>query len=290
MYVPANVKNFQSQVGLADNNGDAIVGVAFNSSLLKIEFLRSTDQSYQVLNLIAGSIGTWSPDSWVELGSGVYQLCLRDTLFSPGQSLGLRITYGANAPQLDTISAVMPALTSQGNANVPEAVSAAISSASAADFADQANANAYVAATLATGLNNELTTDRLAKIDNLPTSGAIGGGLTPAQAARLNLLDVAVSSRQSETGGDGSRIINTQVRSQSGSAVVGGQITIQDTAGKLVAFGSSQSNGDRLLLLDPGSYTISIVATGFPSMNSPTKRALKHENLVSIVTGSPVHQ
>jgi hypothetical protein len=118
MQVPANTTAFKSLIGLADNNGDPILGIPFDHPLLTVQVLLHSSATWQTLSLIAGSVGVWSADSWVEIGEGVYQICLANSYLTAGQTTGLRIKYSTNEPQIDVISCTLPAINSNGFTSV----------------------------------------------------------------------------------------------------------------------------------------------------------------------------
>jgi hypothetical protein len=90
-----------------DANGSPVPNLAFNAAGLAAHYRASAGTTWTAITLAAATAGTWTEGGWVHLGDGVYQLGLPNDAIVPGDRTTIRLTYGANPKQYDSIDAVL---------------------------------------------------------------------------------------------------------------------------------------------------------------------------------------
>jgi hypothetical protein len=98
-------------VRLADVADAPVTGVAFNNGSLQVAWRSSESSAWQIVTLVAGTLGDYTENGWVEIGGGLYQFGLTDDAIVAGDRTTLRVVYASNPPQFDAIDAVVYPLT-----------------------------------------------------------------------------------------------------------------------------------------------------------------------------------
>lgn len=89
-----------------DNANDPIGAIAFNAAGLAIHWRSSSSETWNEIELEAGTAGTWSSGGWVHLGDGVHQLGLPNNAIVPGDRTLIHFTLPPHPKQYDAIDAV----------------------------------------------------------------------------------------------------------------------------------------------------------------------------------------
>lgn len=105
MLVRTNETNLMPAIAVRDNDRVLIPGILFGDVDLEVAYKLSSSAGWVVLTLVDGTIGTYLASSWKQIESGIYQVGLPDSAVEAGKETLLRVTYGANLPQYDTIEA-----------------------------------------------------------------------------------------------------------------------------------------------------------------------------------------
>lgn len=110
MLVPTNAASLITTVRLIDDAGDPITAVAYDDISLEVAVRAQSAATWTVLTLVDGTLGSYLASSWKADpdGDGLHQLCLPNSVVVAGTATNVRVTYGANAPQYDTIEARLP--------------------------------------------------------------------------------------------------------------------------------------------------------------------------------------
>lgn len=96
-------QNLILRVHLLDDNDLPITGVLYSSGSLQISYLLESSGAWVSPALVDGVLGSYNANSWKEVGNGVYQYCPPNGALVTGTTTLLRVTYGANRPQYDTL-------------------------------------------------------------------------------------------------------------------------------------------------------------------------------------------
>ena len=78
---------------LTDDTYAFVPNILFDDTQLSVQVLRPGDVTFSSLSLVAGTAGTYIPDSWVYVSRGVYQLCLDPQWVVPGQYAIVDVQY-----------------------------------------------------------------------------------------------------------------------------------------------------------------------------------------------------
>jgi len=113
---PTDSTSLILRLELLDNSSRAITNVPFDDADLAISYLLESGTDWVTPALVAGTIGTYIENSWVEIGQGIFQWCPPSAAVVAGTKTLVRAVYGANDPQFDSIEAVLG--TSQGTGSV----------------------------------------------------------------------------------------------------------------------------------------------------------------------------
>jgi hypothetical protein len=105
LQVPTNASSVILQVALLDAAGDRIASVAHNAAGLAFAYRVENQSTWTSVTLSDGTIGTWGSGTWKHDVSGMYQIGLPNAAISANKRTFLRLTYGAIAPQFDSIEA-----------------------------------------------------------------------------------------------------------------------------------------------------------------------------------------
>ncbi|MEM1225883.1 MAG: hypothetical protein AAGJ40_09300 [Planctomycetota bacterium] len=105
---------------IVDDTDAVITGITAADANLTVSVLGSGSAAFANVTLTAGTLGTYASNTWAEFGDGIYQLCLDSTDITPGGVTVVRVTYGTNDPQYDTLVA------RGGSAHTPADVAAVI--------------------------------------------------------------------------------------------------------------------------------------------------------------------
>ena len=97
MDLPRNTQNLKLIARLL-NGTTPITGVAFNNPGLSVESWSDGDSSWQTVTLVDGTLGSFTANSWQEIGDGEYQFCPHNDLLVPGKVTYIKITYDSNPP------------------------------------------------------------------------------------------------------------------------------------------------------------------------------------------------
>lgn len=109
MQVYSNATSLIRTVRLVDDAGDPITAVAYNDASLEVAVRAQSAATWTVLTLVDGTLGSYLANSWKADpdGDGLHQLCLPNSVVVAGTATNIRVTYGANSPQYDTVEAVL---------------------------------------------------------------------------------------------------------------------------------------------------------------------------------------
>lgn len=109
MQVYSNATSLIRTVRLVDDAGDPITAVAYNDASLEVAVRAQSAATWTVLTLVDGTLGSYLANSWKADpdGDGLHQLCLPNSVVVAGTATNIRVTYGANPPQYDTVEAVL---------------------------------------------------------------------------------------------------------------------------------------------------------------------------------------
>lgn len=114
--MPRNVASDATSVLLTliprDVSGTPIAGILWNDADLAVHWRSSVSDVWQAITLAAGTAGLWSDGGWIHLGNGVYQLGLPNDAVVAGDRTTIRLTYGTEPLQYDSIDAVIPPIDS----------------------------------------------------------------------------------------------------------------------------------------------------------------------------------
>ena len=112
--MPRNVASDATSVLLTliprDASGAPIPDIAHDDEDLAVHWRSSVSDDWVSIDLIAGTEGEWVSRGWVHIGEGVYQLSLPNAAVVAGDRTTIRLTYGTEPPQYDSIDAVIPAI------------------------------------------------------------------------------------------------------------------------------------------------------------------------------------
>lgn len=114
MLFATNASSLIQTVLLIDSNSDPITGVAHNDADLAVSYKLQTSGSWVTPSLVDGTLGTYLANSWKEIGAGIYQWCPPNAVIVANTNTLVRVVYGANAPQYDTIEARLPDVSATG--------------------------------------------------------------------------------------------------------------------------------------------------------------------------------
>lgn len=109
MLFPTNVINIILRILVIDNSGNRISGLVFNSVGLAASYSLESNSVWVSPILVDGTLGTYIANSWKEAGNGVYQYCPPNAVVVPNTTTLIRVVYGANEAQEDTIEARLSA-------------------------------------------------------------------------------------------------------------------------------------------------------------------------------------
>ena len=112
--VERTAENLILRIRLRTGNGTLVTGLAHNTATLAVRYMRPSDTSWQTVSLVAGTIGTYTANSWKEIGGGWYQLCLPNAAIVPGERTDIEIAYSAHTPWADSIDAVLVSMHNVG--------------------------------------------------------------------------------------------------------------------------------------------------------------------------------
>lgn len=96
---------------VVDSNSDPIPSITFDDADLAVSYKLQAGAAWVTPVLVAGTLGTYLANSWVELGAGLYQWCPPAAAIVAGTSTAVRVVYAANPALYDTIEPKLPAIT-----------------------------------------------------------------------------------------------------------------------------------------------------------------------------------
>jgi len=88
---------------VVDSNLESITGITFDDADLAVSYKLQAGAAWVTPALVAGSVGNYLANSWVELGDGMYQWCPPAAALVAGTSTAVRVVYAANPALYDTI-------------------------------------------------------------------------------------------------------------------------------------------------------------------------------------------
>lgn len=110
MLFATNAASLVQLLLVVDSNNDPIAGIAFDDVDLAVSYKLQDGAAWVTPALVAGTLGAYLANSWVELGDGLYQWCPPAAAIVAGTSTAVRVVYAANPAMYDTIE---PKLASQ---------------------------------------------------------------------------------------------------------------------------------------------------------------------------------
>ena len=108
MLVRTNETDLITSIQLVDDDGDPIEDVEFDDVNLEAAYKLANSATWVVLTLVDGTIGTYLSESFKHDENNIYQICWPNEAIVGGTITALRITYGANRAQYDTLEAFLP--------------------------------------------------------------------------------------------------------------------------------------------------------------------------------------
>lgn len=103
MLVYTNASSLILRLKLVDDANDPVTGIAFDDVDLQMSYLLEASDTWVSPTLVSGTAGTFLANSWVEIGSGIYQWCPPNAVVVQGSTTLIRATYSSYQAQYDTI-------------------------------------------------------------------------------------------------------------------------------------------------------------------------------------------
>ena len=119
MDVPRNAQNLILTAQVLDDAEQPVTGITFNGGSLEITKRGPSDIAWLPLTLVAGSVGSYVSNSWIEVGAGLYQFCPANDIIEPGQAVKIRATVtGVTQPIYGIINAIGESAKNPGERSV----------------------------------------------------------------------------------------------------------------------------------------------------------------------------
>lgn len=103
-----NASNLILRVRLKNDANVRITGIAFNDPDLAVSYSLESNSVWVTPSLVAGTLGTYIANSWVEIGNGLYQYCPPNAAIVANTCSLIRVVYGANEAEECAINARLP--------------------------------------------------------------------------------------------------------------------------------------------------------------------------------------
>ena len=93
MQVGRNATGVRARLKITDAANTPVTGIAFNDPLLELETLAHTATGFAPKTLVAGTLGVYLANSWVEVDDGWYEYGVPDGLRTQDGQLKIRAKY-----------------------------------------------------------------------------------------------------------------------------------------------------------------------------------------------------
>jgi len=105
-----NAANVNVLITIVDDNNNGIPDILFDDSDLEIYYFKDTATAWVQLTLVAGTLGSWVSNGFIELpdSDGEYLLSLPAAAVTARKTTMLKIVYGTNKPLRDIVTLVGP--------------------------------------------------------------------------------------------------------------------------------------------------------------------------------------
>ena len=89
-----------------EKDGSPVTGIAYNTAGFSLNAYLPGEVAATPVTMIAGTLGTYASNSWVELGQGIYQFCPGAALLLPGKLSLVEFTTPSSGKFKDTLNCV----------------------------------------------------------------------------------------------------------------------------------------------------------------------------------------